>query len=268
MLKLIIDIGNTRGKIHFFDGHDLVVSEVFEGNLSDLVLQKLFADYGTPEAAIVSSVVGRQLPFLPGLATRCRVLKFDSHTPVPVRNSYLTPETLGQDRLAAAVGGGMMYPEDAVLVIEAGTCIKYELVVRCEYLGGIISPGIQMMAKGLHTFTGKLPLVQPDPDLELPLAGNTTTTALLSGIQHVAVAAMEGIIARFVSQYPDLKIVIGGGDMNYFDKRLKYSIFAVRNIVALGLNEILDFNENNTEIWITGDVADDRGTAAQGAVGV
>jgi type III pantothenate kinase len=125
-----------------------------------------------------------------------------------------------------------------------------------------------MMAKGLHTFTGKLPLVQPDPDLELPLAGNTTTTALLSGIQHVAVAAMEGIIARFVSQYPDLKIVIGGGDMNYFDKRLKYSIFAVRNIVALGLNEILDFNENNTEIWITGDVADDRGTAAQGAVGV
>jgi type III pantothenate kinase len=268
MLKLIADIGNTRQKLHLFDGKELVNTEVHQRTAGHLELKRLLLRHGTPEAAIISSVVDVELPFLPLLLDTCKVLRFDSRTPVPVRNSYLTPETLGQDRLAAAVGGGMMYPDDAVLVIEAGTCIKYELVVRREYLGGIISPGITMMAKALHTFTGKLPLVQPDPDLDIPLAGNTTTTALLCGIQHVAIAAMEGIIERFISQYPDLKIVIGGGDMNYFDKRLKYSIFAARNIVALGLNEILDFNENNTEVWINGNAAADGGTTAQRTVGL
>ncbi len=268
MLKLVADIGNTLQKFHLFDGKELLYTEVYQGTPGSFELKQLFSRYGTPVAAIISSVVDGGLLLLPLLPGTCRVLRFDPLTPVPVRNSYLTPESLGPDRLAAAVAGGMMYPDDAVLVIEAGTCIKYELVVRCEYLGGIISPGINMMAKGLHTFTGKLPLVQPDPGLDIPLAGNTTTTALLSGIQHVAVAAMNGIIERFVSQYPDLKIVIGGGDMNYFDKRLKYSIFAARNIVALGLNEILDFNENNTEVWINGDAAAHGGTTAQGTVGL
>jgi type III pantothenate kinase len=266
MLKLVADIGNTRHKLHIFNDKELIHTDIHYGVVDEALLRNLFSRFGTPKAAIVSSVVEGELLFLPYLLKHCRVLGFGTDTPLPIANGYGTPETLGQDRLAAAVGGGVLFPGIPVLVIEAGTCIKYELVANNEYLGGIIAPGIGMMARALHTFTGKLPLVHPDPGDMVPLTGSTTESALLSGIINVAAAAMNDIVGQYSAAWPGLRIVLGGGDMNYFDKRLKYSIFAARNIVALGLNEILDFNENNTEVWISADSAAGDDTAAQGAV--
>ncbi len=257
MLKMVADIGNTRQKFHFFDAKELIGTELYDGMADGSCLLKWFSRYGIPDMAVVSAVVNRELLFMPTLLAHCRVLRFGHHTPLPIVNGYATPHTLGFDRLAAAVGGASLFPGEPVLVIEAGTCIKYELVVDGVYQGGIIAPGIQMKAKALHTFTAKLPLVVPEPDVEVPLTGNTTEQALLSGIVNVAVAAMHSIIETYRKEHPTLRIVIGGGDMNYFDKRLKYSIFAAPNIVAQGLNEILDFNENNTEIWFSAG-SDDR----------
>jgi len=110
------------------------------------------------------------------------------------------------------------------------------------YLGGGISPGIQMRFKALNTFTGKLPLITAIDDAEL--IGDNTQNSIRSGVLNGIVAEVEGIISRYNKQFEDLRIIISGGDYNYFDKKLKNSIFATPNIVMQGLMEILKFNED------------------------
>lgn len=267
-MKLIADIGNTLHKFHFFKEKELINTFIKSSDDDEVFWYDMLKRQGTPRAAIVSSVAAVNPVFTETLSKICKVLLLNYKTPVPLENNYGTPESLGSDRLAAAVGGFVMFPNDPVLVIEAGTCIKYEIVDSGVYSGGIIAPGIQMQASALHTFTGKLPLVKPNPETDTPLTGTTTESALMSGIINTTISSMEGIIGRYINIFPGLKIIIGGGDLNYFVKRLKYSIFAVPNIVALGLNEILDFNENNKEVWFNGVDDSDQFHASQGSINV
>ena len=148
---------------------------------------------------------------------------------------------MGKDRLAAAVTGNHFFPNQNVLIIIAGTCITYEFVnTKAEYLGGAISPGISIRFKALHTFTGKLPLVEKK--IKASIIGNTTENSILSGVINGCFYEVKGITYEYTDKYKDLKIILSGGDMKYFDKILKNSIFAISNIVLIGLNIILDFN--------------------------
>jgi type III pantothenate kinase len=148
---------------------------------------------------------------------------------------------LENDRLAAAIAGATLYPGSNVLVIQAGTCITYEFInAQGEYIGGAISPGIQMRYKAMNTFTGKLPLIEHKKFDGL--IGQTTEESILSGVNNGILAEVDGIINAYKSQYPDLTIILSGGDADFFVKQLKNSIFAVPNIVLKGLNIILDFN--------------------------
>ncbi|MGE5423944.1 MAG: type III pantothenate kinase, partial [Syntrophothermus sp.] len=155
-----------------------------------------------------------------------------------------TPDTLGRDRIAAATGGQSLFPGHDVLVINAGTCITYDFVTgNREYAGGSISPGMMMRFRALHTFTGKLPLLSPD-ETEI-LTGNSTESSIQSGVMEGITAEMEGITGKYRSLYPELKVVLSGGDLNYFVNRLKINIFAFPNIVIQGLHQILKFNVDN-----------------------
>ncbi|MFO7722799.1 MAG: type III pantothenate kinase [Bacteroidales bacterium] len=243
-MKLIIDIGNTTRKYYFFEGKELTGEVHSEEHPSVGFIEALQREHGPFSSAVLSTVVSLGVDFVKGLQQMMPLLIFDQKTRLPLTNLYSTPATLGPDRLAAAVAGHAMFPGSPVLVIDAGTCIKYDLVKDDAYHGGIIAPGIRMQAKALHTFTDRLPLVNPDPGMECPLTGASTTGSILSGIINATVASMEGIIARYMDENPGLMIILSGGDLNYFDKRLKYSIFALPNLVAAGLNEILDFNES------------------------
>jgi type III pantothenate kinase len=243
-MKLIIDIGNTTRKYFFFEGKQLAGEMISAEEPVLSFIGQLQRDHGPFRSAILSTVVDLDQGFIDGVRQLMPLVVFSHQTPLPLKNLYDTPETLGSDRLAAAVAGNAMFPGSPVLVIEAGTCIKYELVNNGAYFGGIIAPGIRMQANALHTFTDRLPLVMPDPDEEVPLTGSSTRGSILSGIINTTVASMEGIIAGYLDENPGLKIILSGGDLKYFDKRLKYSIFALPNLVAAGLNEILDFNES------------------------
>ena len=171
----------------------------------------------------------------------CKVIVLDSNTPLPIINKYKTPETIGKDRLAAAVGAKSFAGDAPVLVIDAGSCITYDIVNQSnEFLGGSISPGVNMRLKSLHTFTQKLPLLEPTENIVLP--GSDTKESIMSGVIAGIQFEMEGFINYYSIQYPDLKCVLSGGDMKYFDKKLKNGIFAIPNIVAEGLQLILHFN--------------------------
>ena len=168
-------------------------------------------------------------------------LELDQQTELPIENLYETPETLGKDRLAAAVGANELFPDQNLLIIDAGTAITYDLVSeKNQFIGGNISPGLEMRFKALNLFTGKLPLISYSDEFEL--IGRNTTDAIRAGVQNGMLYEIGQTIAIFNRNYQNLQIIMTGGDSNFFDKKLNYSIFVHFNLTLIGLNRILEYN--------------------------
>ena len=238
-MNLVIDIGNTQLKVALFDGQRLVEHKVYK-TVKQFVSDHAFI--ANSDSAILSSVVSSNSEILNSISGFKHVIEFSSQTPVPVNNLYKSAQTLGSDRLAAAVGAFSIYPFKNILVIDAGTCIKFNFTNKNnEYLGGAISPGIQMRLKALEHFTDKLPLVKFNPEFD-KLIGNTTEESILSGVVNGVLKETDGIIEEYKKLYPDLTIVVTGGDCDFFAKRLKNRIFAHPHLILNGLNEILIYN--------------------------
>jgi len=246
-MKLILDFGNTLQKIASFKNGELEKLKIFEkakfGNIEAYIssnfLNKSINSKSIP--AILSSVIKYPDSFGNFMSENFNFIELNENTAVPIINKYKTSETLGKDRLAAIVGANHLFPDRNTLAIDCGTCITFDLITeKGEYLGGSISPGIAMRFKALHNFTDKLPLMSyTNFD---GLIGATTEESILSGVLNGVVSELEGIIIKYQNKFPDLKVILSGGDINYFDKRLKNNIFAVPNLVLLGLNVILNYN--------------------------
>ena len=241
-MNLIVDIGNTVAKLALFDGEELC-EVVYDDHYTLQRLPELKQRYA-PRRCMVSSVIeltAEARSQLDGLGIHWRML--DHQTPLPIQNCYETPETLGYDRLAAVVGAQALAPGRDVLVVDAGTCITYELLdAEGRYWGGNISPGIQMRLKALHAFTGKLPLVSSQG--RLPEMGKDTETAIRAGVWQGVRYELEGYIASLTHKYPQLLVFLTGGDEIPFDTNLKSIIFADKFLVLKGLNRILSYNND------------------------
>ena len=239
--KLILDFGNTLKKIAVFHGSDLIDSASTTTDIISII-EGYKNTYPNLKSAILSSVVNVDIHLIAYLKTNFQFILFNHQIAIPIKNNYKTPETLGRDRLAAAVAGALLFPNKNVLIIDAGSSITYEIVTKENiYLGGAISPGIKMRAKALNSFTDMLPQVSTDEKTDL--VGNTTESCLKSGIINGTIAEINGMIAAYLDLYNDLKIILTGGDTYFFEKSLKYDIFASPNLVLLGLNYIIDYNE-------------------------
>jgi len=170
------------------------------------------------------------------------MLRLSSDTPVPITNRYRTPETLGSDRLAAVIGASSLRPGKDLLIIDAGTCITYEVIdARGNYWGGNIAPGMQMRLRALHEFTARLPLVEAEG--EVPGMGYSTETAIRSGVLRGMKYEIEGYIKSMRSKFPHLEVFLTGGNRINFDTNIKNLIFTDKYIVPRGLNKILNYNE-------------------------
>jgi type III pantothenate kinase len=168
-------------------------------------------------------------------------LEMNNLTRLPIENIYETPETLGKDRLAAAVGANELFPDQNLLIIDAGTAITYDLVSKKnQFVGGNISPGLEMRFKALNHFTGKLPLVSYSDEFQ-PI-GRNTIDAIRAGVQNGILFEMAQTIDLFNRNYQNLHIIMTGGDSIFFDKKLNYSIFVHFNLTLIGLNRILEYN--------------------------
>ena len=244
-MKLIFDIGNTLTKLAVFDKDEIISSQTAE-NVSKQLLSSLFADFPKIDAAIISSVKNLDDRLTNYLSNLVKLVVLDHNIQLPYMNKYETQTTLGRDRIAAVAGAIILLPYENTLVIDAGTCITYDVVTAEKiYLGGGISPGIKMRFEAMHTFTGKLPLIEPEQYHHIELIGNTTKDSILSGVQNGVLEEVDGIINSYKNQFSGLKVIVTGGNYKYFDKYLKNNIFAAPNLVLIGLKKILDFNEEN-----------------------
>lgn len=239
-MNLVVDIGNTLVKLAVFDRGEIVFQRCVE-RLHPSMLEELFAAWPV-RRAVVASTRGEVDEVADLLRPRVEyLLEFSSQTPVPIGNAYLTPETLGRDRLAAAVGAAALCPGRDVLIVDFGTAVTIDLVTADgTFRGGCISPGMKTRFRALHDYTAKLPLCGPTEDEQLQ--GLTTEEAIRLGVMNSLTFEIEGYIARMREKIDDLCVIFTGGDAKYFAKRIKNTIFANCNLVFCGLDRILEYN--------------------------
>ncbi|MDO9001717.1 MAG: type III pantothenate kinase [Bacteroidota bacterium] len=238
-MNFVVDFGNTRIKAAIFNGNDIEHSYIFNSIKGVIEGLKQIPDF---ENCIIASVTSAHQEFIKALPKGKNVIVFEANTAIPIKNLYKSAATLGSDRIAASIGAFSFYPNQNVLTIDAGTCIKYNFVnSNNEYLGGAISPGLTMRLKAMKEFTHALPLIDLDKTYT-ELIGTNTKDSILSGALIGASAEVDGIIEKYLLNYANLQVVLTGGDADYLGKQLKNRLFANQNLLLYGLNTILKYN--------------------------
>ena len=238
IMKLFADIGNSLVKASVSDGSGL--RPVYQGPAESGRVTDSLKDLEI-DGGMWCSVrpVGETLV---SLFDSLGVTRLTAGTPVPIRNCYLTPETLGMDRLAAAVGAWSIRKGGNLLVVDAGTAVTFDMVTADgEYIGGNIAPGIDLRFKALHEHTGALPLVGRDG--LAPMFGRNTEEAIRSGVIRGLNSELDGYIALLKREYKPLFVFLTGGDSHFFDLKGKSGTFVVPNLVLTGLESIFRYNE-------------------------
>ena len=243
-----IDWGNSTVKVGWFDGSTLIETRRYDS------INALLAELAKrpPTPVIVSSTsrpVSEINAYLAGTGRDVWVLT--NQTPVPVRTAYDTPHTLGADRVAAAVGATALFPGQDCLVLDLGTCLTADFVDgQRVFQGGLISPGLRMRFRALHEQTAHLPLVTfgtEEMTLWPDLTAKNTRQAMQSGVVNGLMFEMNGIIETYRRERPGTVALLCGGDASSFESRLKGPIFAVPDLVLIGLNRILRHNVENLQ---------------------
>ncbi|WP_276165248.1 type III pantothenate kinase [Zobellia alginiliquefaciens] len=241
-MKLVIDAGNTCVKLAVFEGDTLIFRQ--NSDVKDVAreVKEICDHYPKIKRGIIASVGNLDPKVMPVLTVFCEVHELTPSSRAPFKNSYATPQTLGVDRIALATAAFYHNPKGNSLVIDAGTCVTYDMVNDYgEYLGGAISPGLHMRYKALHQQTSKLPLLKPKELIDY--IGNSTETSIHSGVVNGICREIDGVIDQYKSRFADLTVILTGGDMQFLSKRLKNTIFADSKFLLVGLNYLLEYNK-------------------------
>ncbi|ULC59136.1 type III pantothenate kinase [Flaviramulus sp. BrNp1-15] len=242
-MNLIIDVGNSFVKLAVFKGGELEHKKTVDIDSILEYVNDLKEEYKGIEKAIISSVGEVKKRDIKAISKLFDLLILNHDTKLPFVNLYNTPKTLGVDRIALVCASVNKFPENNVLIIDAGSCITYDFVnSKNEYLGGAISPGLRMRYKALNTFTANLPLLETEKPNDI--TGKSTKESINSGVVYGILNEIDGVIEGYKLKYPDLTVILTGGDAKFLSKQLKSSIFANSNFLLEGLNYILQFNSN------------------------
>lgn len=237
--NITIDQGNSATKVALWCVGDMVATMRYDVLREDDV-KHLAISYGL-DVAMLSSVARMDTSVVNAINDLCSKVYILNHkTKLPIVNDYTSPETLGCDRIAAAVGAKAIFPDRTILVVDFGTAVTYDVVTeQGHYIGGNIAPGLKMRIDSLHHYTAKLPQVAMVGDC--PLWGINTDTAIRAGV----VNGIVGELTYYYSQLPENSVVLcTGGDAEFIARKVDFEIIVEPNLVDIGLNSILLYNEN------------------------
>ncbi|HEY0679000.1 MAG TPA: type III pantothenate kinase [Chitinophagaceae bacterium] len=238
-ITLCLDFGNTRLKAAVFSGNRLEEVIVLE-NDTDSVMQELINRY-KPEKSILSSVINHNSNLESLLSANTRFHKLNHTSKLPFATPVGKPDTIGADRLALCAAAVNLFPSSNNLVVGLGSAITYNFINKYhEFLGGGISPGMEMRFRSLQVFTAKLPLI--NKDWNFPVVGYDTRTNILSGVLMGMAKEIDGTIDAYAERYGNFNVLLTGGDTPYFASHIKNKIFADPDLLFKGLYAI---GENN-----------------------
>lgn len=240
-MQIVIDQGNTFIKVAIFDKDEIISVnryDVLDKSLIDEIAGKYSITHG-----IISSVGDRSKIHTDAFSNHgIKIIELSSKTPLPIGNNYSTPQTLGVDRLALAVGANSLSPNQNLLVVDMGTCITADHVGSSNaFEGGVISPGMMMRFKAMHEHTARLPLLSP-PESSIPVIGKSTVEAMSSGVMNGMVLELEGYRKRIEEENGKVLLYLTGGDAKYFQQQFKDNFVYEPNLLFIGLKKILDHN--------------------------
>ncbi|MBD0285433.1 MAG: type III pantothenate kinase [Flavisolibacter sp.] len=239
MTTLCLDFGNTRQKAAFFEEAQLKEVVVLQEPIAEH-LQEVLTKY-QPQQSILSSVIHHSPEVEALLQQHTRFHQLSNASQLPFTIPVGKPETMGADRLAIAAAAVHLFPNQHNLVIGLGSCITYNFINKwSEFLGGSISPGLEMRLRAMHQFTAKLPLVKAD--WNVPLIGYDTTTNLQSGAVLGMAKEIDGIVEAYQNRYSNFNAVLTGGDIPFLEPHLKNKIFADPYLIFKGLYAISQVN--------------------------
>lgn len=239
MISLCFDFGNTRRKLAIFNGAELERVQVLRDDSSETI--KALIEQYKPAKSILSSVVEHNPEMEILLAEKTKFHKLNHNTRLPFTTPVGKPETIGADRLALIAGAVHLFPKKHNLVIALGSCVTYNFCNKFhEFLGGGISPGLEMRLKSLNYYTAKLPLVAANSNA--PLIGYDTATNIHSGVVLGMVYEMDGFIDEYSRKFDNFNVLLTGGDMVYLASHLKNKIFADPDLIFKGLYAISEVN--------------------------
>ena len=242
-MNLIIDIGNTSTKLAVFQRDKVLIAKTIEGFSLVIEVENLLKEFTEIKRGFLSSVGFLSKDELKTLEKRLPMTVLSSTLKLPFMVHYKTPNSIGADRLALMAAAATQYSEKNVLVIDAGSCITYDFIdSKNNYLGGAIAPGIQMRYKSLGDFTSSLPTLQKR--VPKNSIGNSTHNSIHSGVINGVLYEIKGAINEYQNKYPDLTVILTGGDADFLCKQLKISIFANSDFLLEGLNFLLEYNSN------------------------
>ncbi len=239
-MNLILDIGNTQYKICIYEADRLCYQNSVE-KLQDVPFANLAAQFSLKQG-IFSDTRGVEAEVRAWVGDAFPLLELTQFTKVPLQINYETPNTLGKDRLAAAVGAWRLFPEQPSLIIDIGTAMTVDFVSEAGvYEGGVISPGPELRYRALSSFTGKLPYIEASTD-DCAIWGKNTEQSIRSGVQNGLLYEINAYIEEYRAIHQNIKVILTGGYAYLFDKKINYPIFAEFFLVPGGLNTILNYN--------------------------
>ena len=222
-LLLAIDVGNTNVVLGIFDGRQLIHHWRLTTSVSrtsdeawiilNFLCQAQQVDPGRFSGMAISSVV----PDLTSVFADMAREHFDlvpyevrAETAPSLRIHYRDPTAVGADRICNAVAGYEKYG-GPLIVVDFGTATTFDVINAAgEYLGGIITPGVELAQKILHASAARLPKVP----LQFPLKviADTTETSIQAGLLFGAVDEMEGLCRRIWDELGQRgKVITTGG---------------------------------------------------------
>ena len=244
MTTLCFDFGNTRKKVAVFNNNILEDTRYLADDDSETI-QLLLTTY-QPQKTVLSSVIHHNPAVEAMLAAQSQFHKLSASTKINFSVPVGKPETIGADRLALTAAAVHLFPQKNNLIVALGSCITYNFVSQYHaFLGGGISPGLDMRFKAMHQHTALLPLVTAE--WNFPLIGYDTNTNLQSGVINGMAAEIGGIIAKYEEKYRNFNVVLTGGNSAYFAGQLKKEIFADHNFLFKGLYALSELNNCNEE---------------------
>ncbi len=236
---ICFDFGNTRLKAAIFENENFLQETVLP-NDEAATIENILDTY-SPQKTILSSVIEHNPAIEKVLSERTVFHKLSHLTKANITTPVGKPETIGADRLALSAAAVHFYPGKNNLVVALGSCITYNFINQYgEFLGGSISPGMEMRFKAMQVFTAKLPLVQKD--WNFPLIGYDTKTNMQSGVIAGITYEIDGFISEYARKYSNFNVVLTGGDTSYFAGQLKNRIFADPYFLFKGLYALSETN--------------------------
>jgi type III pantothenate kinase len=236
---ICFDFGNTRLKAAVFV--DSALEEVIVLKDESIETVRSMIDQFRPQKTILSSVINHELEIENALAKASKFHKLSYLSKLPFTTPVGKPETIGADRLALSAAAVYFYPGKNNLVIGLGTCITYNFINKFhEFMGGGISPGLEMRLRSLNHYTAKLPFAKAD--WNVPLIGYDTNTNILSGVVIGMAKEIDGFVNNYNEKFGNFNVLLTGGDAAILASHLKSRIFADPELIFKGLYAISEVN--------------------------